>query len=136
MGFATGSCSQVSGRPNYVLEDISPTRSFRWIEIDQDFDLFGDGSITLLCSPGHTPGSLALFVRLPHRNFILSGDACHFPAEVELGMTRGWGDADTVAATRSLRRLTLMRDTWDAQLWIGHDMGHWEQWPHSPEQID
>jgi N-acyl homoserine lactone hydrolase len=134
MSFATASCSQLSGRPYFLVEDIKPTRSFRWIETAHDLDLFGDGSIILLSSPGHTPGSLALFVRLPHRNFILSGDACHYPAEVELGMAQG--GVDTEAATRSLRRLTLLRDTWDAQLWIGHDMGHWQQWPHSPEQID
>jgi N-acyl homoserine lactone hydrolase len=133
MGFAYSS-DLAGGRPNFLLEDISPTRAFRWIEVAQDFDLFGDGSITLLYSPGHTPGSLALFVRLPNRNFILTGDTCHYPAEVELGIARV--KFDSVTATRSLRRLLLLRDAWDAEFWIGHDMGHWQSWPHAPAFID
>jgi N-acyl homoserine lactone hydrolase len=133
MGFAYES-DAASGRPYFLLEDLRPTRSFRWVEIAGDLDLFGDGSIMLLSSPGHTPGSLALFVRLPNRNFILTGDACHFPAEVELGIARG--GFDSIAATRSLRRLALLQETWDAHLWIAHDMDHWHAWPHAPEQID
>ncbi|MCU1362944.1 MAG: beta-lactamase domain protein [Acidimicrobiaceae bacterium] len=123
-----------SSGPYFLLDDISPTRSFRWIEIGGDLDLFGDGSVSILFSPGHTPGSLALFVRLPDRNFILSGDSCHYPAEVQLGAARSPG-ADAPRATRSLQRLILLRDTWDAYFWIGHDMGQWQEWPHAPASI-
>jgi hypothetical protein len=98
----------------------SPTRDFRWIETGHDFDLFGDGSVQLLFSPGHTPGSLALFVRLPNRNLILTGDTCHYRNEVEHGVA----DAlhDQVTGIASLQRLILMRDAWDARIWIGHDI--------------
>lgn len=133
MGFAYAADAKAA-RPYFLLEDISPTRSFTWIETAQDFDLFGDGSVVLLYSPGHTPGSLALFVRLPNRNFILTGDTCHYPAELELGIARV--RFDSVTATQSLRRLMLIRDAWDAHLWIGHDMGAWNAWPHAPEFID
>jgi N-acyl homoserine lactone hydrolase len=133
MAFAYGS-DPAAGRPYFLLEDLAPTRSFRWVETPTDLDLFGDGSVVLLYSPGHTPGSLALFVRLPSRNFILTADTCHYPAEAEIGVARTRFDAAT--ATQSLRRLLLLRQTWEAEFWIGHDMTSWNSWPHAPDYID
>ena len=48
-------------------------------KINGDLDVFGDGSITIVSTPGHTPGHQSLLVRLPKRgNVILTGDAAHF----------------------------------------------------------
>ena len=70
----------------------------------------------------------------PNRNLILTGDACHYRNEVEHGVA----DAlhDQVAGIASLRRLVLLRDAWDAQIWIGHDIDDWNSWPHAPEHVD
>src|SRR3977135_2718135 len=44
-----------------------------------DRDVFGDGSVTILSTPGHTPGHQSLLVRLPKSGpIVLSGDAVHF----------------------------------------------------------
>jgi N-acyl homoserine lactone hydrolase len=44
-----------------------------------DFDVFGDGSATLLSTPGHTPGHQSLLVHLDKTGWILlTGDAAHF----------------------------------------------------------
>jgi len=44
-----------------------------------DHDVFGDGSVTILSTPGHTPGHQSLLVRLPKTgSVVLSGDAVHF----------------------------------------------------------
>src|SRR6184192_4667778 len=44
-----------------------------------DHDVFGDGSVTILSTPGHTPGHQSLLVRLPKTGYVvLSGDAVHF----------------------------------------------------------
>jgi N-acyl homoserine lactone hydrolase len=46
--------------------------------IDGDTDVFGDGSVTLLSTPGHTPGHQSLLVHLKASGFImLSGDVVH-----------------------------------------------------------
>jgi glyoxylase-like metal-dependent hydrolase (beta-lactamase superfamily II) len=121
-------------RPYFLLEDLVPTRDFRWVETAHDLDLFGDGSVLVLYSPGHTPGSVALFVRLPNRNFILTGDTCHYRTEVDHGVADAL--ADQAAGLQSLHRLILMRDAWDATIWIGHDPEDWADWPHAPESID
>jgi glyoxylase-like metal-dependent hydrolase (beta-lactamase superfamily II) len=44
-----------------------------------DKDVFEDGSVIVLRTPGHTPGHQALLVKLPQTGpVILSGDAIHF----------------------------------------------------------
>jgi glyoxylase-like metal-dependent hydrolase (beta-lactamase superfamily II) len=44
--------------------------------IDGDLDLFGDGSVKLLQTPGHTPGHMSLLLALPNTGpLILTGDA-------------------------------------------------------------
>lgn len=44
-----------------------------------DWDVFGDGSVTILSTPGHTAGHESLLVRLKKTgNVVLSGDAVHF----------------------------------------------------------
>src|SRR5262249_36341366 len=44
-----------------------------------DKDVFGDGSVIVLRTPGHTPGHQSLLVKLAQTgNVILSGDAVHF----------------------------------------------------------
>jgi len=44
-----------------------------------DFDVFGDGSATLLSTSGHTPGHQSLLVHLGNTGWVvLTGDAAHF----------------------------------------------------------
>ncbi|MBL1431302.1 MAG: N-acyl homoserine lactonase family protein [Robiginitomaculum sp.] len=55
------------------------------IKITSDHDVFGDGSVTIIRTPGHTPGHLALLVKLPKTgNLLLSGDLYHMPQSREL----------------------------------------------------
>ena len=48
-------------------------------KLEGDHDVFGDGSVMIISTPGHTPGHQALLVRLPKTGaVVLSGDAVHF----------------------------------------------------------
>ena len=48
-------------------------------KLEGDRDIFGDGSVIILSTPGHTPGHQSLLVKLPHTGaVVLSGDAVHF----------------------------------------------------------
>lgn len=50
----------------------------RLIEGDADYDVFGDGSVTIIQAPGHTPGHTVLLVRLPNAGPVfLTGDMWH-----------------------------------------------------------
>ena len=53
--------------------------------LDGDYDVFGDGSVIIISTPGHTPGHQSLYVNLPKTGpVVLSGDLYHYPAEREL----------------------------------------------------
>ena len=52
--------------------------------LDGDTDVFGDGSVTLVSTPGHTPGSQSLLAHLKNSGFIvLSGDVVHLEKNFE-----------------------------------------------------
>ena len=54
--------------------------------IEGDHDVFGDGSVVLLSTPGHTPGHQSLYVKLTKTGgVVVSGDLYHYPAERTLG---------------------------------------------------
>ena len=54
------------------------TAETRLIEGEDDYDVFGDGSVVIIQAPGHTPGHAALLVRLRNAGpVLLTGDLWH-----------------------------------------------------------
>ncbi|MDI3314810.1 MAG: N-acyl homoserine lactonase family protein [Mycobacterium sp.] len=121
-----------AGAAFFRQADIDAARRFRWREIPGvDHDVFGDGSVVILFTPGHTPGELSLLVRLPSRNFILTGDTVHLREALEAVVPMPY-DANTEQSLRSIRRLQLLRDSADATVWITHDPQDWAEFGHAP----
>lgn len=107
----------------FRAEDFDDRHGIAWSEVDADHDLFGDGAVTVLHLPGHTPGSLGAMVRLSGQTLILTGDAVHtraaYDAEVHYH-----GDVDSLTARTSLRKLARLEAA-GAQVWICHDPDDW-----------
>ncbi|WP_436757028.1 N-acyl homoserine lactonase family protein [Streptosporangium sp. V21-05] len=75
---------------------------------DTGHDLFGDGSLLLLPTPGHTPGSLSLLIRRPgHAPLLLVGDLTYDVDLLAAGELPGVGDKrqmrDAVSKVNALR---------------------------------
>lgn len=88
--------------------------------INGDFDVFGDGSVMLIATPGHTPGHQSLMVKLPKTgSVVLSGDLFHFPGERTFH-TVPVNDKPETAASRVKIEALMQKNK--AQLWIQHDM--------------
>jgi N-acyl homoserine lactone hydrolase len=86
-----------------------------------DHDVFGDGSVTIRFTPGHTPGHQVLYIKLVNTGgVVLSGDLYHFPEERTLGRipTIEYNQQQT-AASRAALDAFLKKSL--AQLWIQHD---------------
>jgi N-acyl homoserine lactone hydrolase len=49
----------------------------------QSVDLFGDGSVRLLATPGHSPGHVSVLLRLREREALLCGDAAYTRHAIE-----------------------------------------------------
>lgn len=89
--------------------------------IEGDRDVFADGSVVMLSTPGHTPGSSALLVRLPKTGpVILSGDVVHLEAQWPLSAVPSWNTqrADSLA---SMSRLQTLAKTIGATIIVQHD---------------
>ena len=89
--------------------------------IDGDTDVFGDGSVTLVSTPGHTPGHQSLPVHLKNSGFIvLSGDVVHLQENFESNIvpSLNTNKAESIASMDKVRRLMA---TYKATLFINHD---------------
>ena len=87
--------------------------------IDGHYDVFGDGSVVLLSTPGHTPGHQSLYVKLAHTGgVVISGDLYHYTAERTLNRVPPREQSLETPASRKKVEEFLRRT--NSQLWIGH----------------
>jgi glyoxylase-like metal-dependent hydrolase (beta-lactamase superfamily II) len=86
-----------------------------------DKDVFGDGTVMVLRTPGHTPGHQSLLVRTKGSGaFILVGDAAHFHENYDSNGVPGFNydRAETIA---SLERIKGIAKNVKATVIIQHD---------------
>jgi glyoxylase-like metal-dependent hydrolase (beta-lactamase superfamily II) len=105
-------------------------------KVEGDHDVFGDGSVTILATPGHTPGHQSLLVKLPKTGaLVLSGDAVHFKSNWEnRGVPSNNTDKDQTLA--SMQRIADVLAKEKAQLWINHDKAQRDSLKMAPEFYD
>ncbi len=89
--------------------------------IDGDYDVFGDGSVRLIYTPGHTPGHQSLLVMLENTGPVaLSGDLYHTRANRALRRVPTFNyDAEQTLA--SMDKMEKLLSETGATLWIEHD---------------
>ena len=103
----------------HVMADYDDARDFNYLELNGDYDLFGDGSVIVLSTPGHTMGHQSIKVKLPETGtVILSQDAIWMEENLE-GYPAGL-NYSVLDYTNSLNRLKMMSDLENAKLWFGH----------------
>lgn len=91
------------------------------IKAEGDHDIFGDGSVVLISTPGHSPGHQCLLVRLPQTGAImLTGDAVHSRANWD-NHRAPQRNSDVAQSLASLDRMAVVLKENNAQLWIGHE---------------
>ena len=102
-------------------------------KLEGDYDVFGDGSVTIIATPGHTPGHQSLLVKLPKTGaIVLSGDAVHFKDNWDNRRVPSINtDKDKTAA--SMQRIADVLAKEKAQLWINHDKAQTDTLKHAPE---
>ena len=97
-----------------------------------DKDVFGDGSVIVLSTPGHTPGHHSLLVKLPQTgNFVITGDAAHFRENLDSNGVPAFNfnRAQTVA---SLERIKKIASNLNATVIIQHDARDVDKLPAFP----
>lgn len=105
---------------SFVMADIDNAREFTYLELDGDYDLFGDGSVMILSTPGHTLGHSSMKVKMASgRTIIMSQDAIWMQENLDgYPASLNYSIKDYTA---SLNRLKFMRDLEGADLFMAHD---------------
>ncbi len=86
------------------------------------FDLFGDGSIRLASTPGHSAGHMSVVCRLRGSDFVIGGDAVYMRAQLDGDAAPPPRPDDAHNWRRSLQELRLFRRQYpDAIVTPGHD---------------
>ena len=102
-------------------------------KLEGDHDVFGDGSIVIISTPGHTPGHQSLLMRLPKTGaVVLSGDAVHFKDNWDNRRVPGFNFSkeETLASMQHIADILAKEH---AQLWINHDKAQTDAQKKPPE---
>ncbi len=103
--------------------DIDSIRSYA--SFGRTFDLFGDGSVRLASTPGHSAGHQSVICRLADRDLVIAGDAIYTIGQLS-GAPEPPRPVDRHNWRRSLRELQQFARTYpDAVILPGHDPEHW-----------
>ena len=91
------------------------------------FDLFGDGSVRLAFTPGHTLGHLSVILRLPRRDFVIGADVSYSWRQLQ-GGPEPWRVADRHSWQRSRKELWAYHEAYPYAIVLpGHDQALWEK---------
>jgi glyoxylase-like metal-dependent hydrolase (beta-lactamase superfamily II) len=90
-------------------------------------DVFGDGSVRLVFTPGHTLGHMSVILRLKEREALVAGDAIYSRRTLETGH-KPYLMEDAHLFERSVREIQIYAEqTPDALIVPGHDMDAWRE---------
>jgi glyoxylase-like metal-dependent hydrolase (beta-lactamase superfamily II) len=88
---------------------------------EDEYDVFGDGSVIIKSAPGHTQGHQVLYVKLAKTGgVVLSGDLYHYPAEKTLDRVPTFEFSQEQTRASRMAVDAFLKKT-GAQLWIQHD---------------
>jgi glyoxylase-like metal-dependent hydrolase (beta-lactamase superfamily II) len=114
-------------RGPFVIGDYDKAATdFNYFELEGDYDLFGDGSITILSTPGHTLGHQSMRVKTAAGNtYVITQDAVWMKENLEgypAGLNYSVKDYNA-----SINRLKAIRDLENGQLFMAHDGDQYKQ---------
>jgi N-acyl homoserine lactone hydrolase len=120
-----------------IPSEFSALKDAKTIIIDKDdYDVFGDGTVVLKSTPGHTAGHQVLVVKLAKSGtIVLTGDLYHYPEQRNTvkfpDKFPTWEfNVEQSRASRALVEDFLKKN--NAQLWIGHDITSFAKLNKSP----
>ena len=126
--FAEKGGAPVAQRAKYIALKDSKTKILN----GQDYDVFGDGTVVIKAAYGHTPGHQVVYLKLAKTGpILLAGDLYHYQEERNTDKTPTFDfDRDQSLASRAAMEAFVKKT--GAQLWIEHDLAHFNQLKKAP----
>jgi glyoxylase-like metal-dependent hydrolase (beta-lactamase superfamily II) len=118
-------------KQGYTPADYNHLKKVPVVKLNGDYDVFGDGSVVIFLTPGHTSGHQSLFVDLPKTGpTILSGDLYHFKKNRENYVIPTYNTKKETV--HSFVRMDNILEQTKATLWIQHDKQQFDKLKHAP----
>jgi glyoxylase-like metal-dependent hydrolase (beta-lactamase superfamily II) len=112
---------------DYVTVDFDREEISSYGTFGRTFDLFGDGSIRLAYTPGHSAGNVSVVLALPRRDFVVASDVAYTWRQLQ-GGPEPYRVHDRHNWRRSLKELQAFRQAYPYALIVpGHDPVFWEK---------
>jgi N-acyl homoserine lactone hydrolase len=107
---------------DYRTVDFDRASVGSYASFARTFDLFGDGSIRLAFTPGHSAGHVSIVCRLAQRDFVIGGDAIYLSGQLDGSVAPPPRPQDAHNLRRSMQELRLLHSQFpDAVITPGHD---------------
>ncbi len=118
----------ITQRPRYIALKDSKTKILN----GRDYEVFGDGTVVIKAAYGHTPGHQVVYLKLAKTGpILLAGDLYHYQEERNTDKTPTFDfDRDQSLASRAAMEAFVKKT--GAQLWIEHDLAHFNQLKKAP----
>jgi glyoxylase-like metal-dependent hydrolase (beta-lactamase superfamily II) len=134
------------GPPNFLGADGKPRpvmeKDHAHMLLDGDYDVFGDGSVILFYTGGHTVGSQVCLVRLKNTGYVLlTGDAVHLRSNFDtrrIPRVHAANDENQWlwSVPLAFERVAALVSFYKAQLWVHHDMADYKGRKLAPQFYD
>ena len=121
--------------PSYSPSPLDFDHPLDYRMLDGEHDVFGDGSVVLLPTYGHTPGHQSLLVRAGKQaQIVCASDACYTRENMDRDVLPKilWNPS---VMSESLAVLRKLRDQAGATMFYGHDPAQWETIPKAPAPV-
>jgi glyoxylase-like metal-dependent hydrolase (beta-lactamase superfamily II) len=120
----------------FAAANFEKLKGAKFVVLNGERDVFGDGSVVIKPAPGHTPGHQVLAVRLPKRGpVLLSGDMVHLVWSWQNDVVPGFN----FNVDESKRSIAVMKDyvaKTGAQIWVNHDKEQHASIPKAPAYVE
>jgi len=122
-------------RFGYIPELYESLRTANVQRVGGDLDLYGDQSIRLISTPGHTPGHMSLLLRLRETgSIILAADVAHYAFNLEQHIVPDM-NSSREESLRSMEKIQRIAADEGATIWLNHDIDQSATFPHAPAHM-
>ena len=116
-------------------DQVTPLDHVAMIASEDDYDVFGDGTVKTLKTPGHTPGHRSLIIKLPNTGVVLiTGDLYHTRQNYEKNLVPRINDRTNTMA--SMDRVSRITANTKARVVIQHSPEDFAAMPAFPKYLD
>ena len=120
----------------FAAANFEKLKGAKFVLLNGDRDVFGDGSVVIKSTPGHTPGHQSLLVLMPKAGpILLTGDLVHLKYSWDHDIVPNF-NYDVARSHQSIAEMKALVEKTGARVWVNHDKEQHAAIPVAPAYIE